>query len=229
MLQLPDRVVVVSPHLDDAVFSCGCLLASAHQPVVVTVLAGVPDSTSALQEWDRRAGFGSSPEAVRARREEDRRGLDTLGATGQWLEFLDGQYGAQYAPADLAQALAQWLGSHEGGAVVVPMGLFHRDHILVSDACMLARQLVGTQGSARWRWLLYEEAIHRRHPGALQQRIDAWRMEGRVATAALLCLARFRGRKLQAARAYKSQLPLFDPVSLADIGAPENYWQLDAL
>lgn len=227
MRKLLDRVVVVSPHLDDAVFSCGCLLAAAHRPVVVTILAGVPDSASPLQEWDRRAGFGSGPEAVWARREEDLRGLYILGATAHWLDFLDGQYGVQYAPADLAYAVAEWLASNKGGTVVVPMGLFHSDHVLVSDACMLARQLVDRKGSARWRWLIYEEAIHRRHPGALQQRLEAWHTEGRFAAPALPGFTQFLGQKMQAASAYKSQTPLFDPASLADIGTPERYWKLD--
>ncbi|RDJ98504.1 hypothetical protein [Cupriavidus lacunae] len=149
----------------------------------------MPDSARALQEWDRTAGFGSGPEAVRARREEDRRGLYMLGATAQWLDFLDGQYGMRYAPAELAYALAEWLAS----------------------------------------WLIYEEAIHRRHPGALQQRGEAWRTEGRMATRALLCFAQFRGQKMQAARAYKSQIAQFDPVSVADVEAPEHYWKLDVL
>lgn len=37
-----DRLLVVSPHLDDAVLSCGCWLASRPGAAVVTVFAGRP-------------------------------------------------------------------------------------------------------------------------------------------------------------------------------------------
>ncbi len=48
------RVVVVSPHLDDAVLGCGQLLAAWPGATVVTVFAGKPAVYPTPQrEWDR--------------------------------------------------------------------------------------------------------------------------------------------------------------------------------
>ena len=45
MLTLEGRLLVISPHLDDAVFACGRLIASHPSCVVVTVFAGLPANT----------------------------------------------------------------------------------------------------------------------------------------------------------------------------------------
>ncbi|KAB0640285.1 PIG-L family deacetylase, partial [Burkholderia territorii] len=91
-MTIPTRWLVVSPHLDDAVFSCGQLLAQSPGSVVVTVFAGIPAHGTAAPPWDRRAGFRTADEAMRTRRDEDRRALGTLGAHAVWLDFLDDQY-----------------------------------------------------------------------------------------------------------------------------------------
>ena len=66
------RTVVVSPHLDDAVLSCGGRLADepAH---VITMFAGIPDDVGALPMWDRVTGATSSHHRV----------VDRLAVTGQ--------------------------------------------------------------------------------------------------------------------------------------------------
>ncbi len=78
-----EPVAVLSPHLDDAVFSCGVLscgdlIAASGEAVVATVCAGVPPSAETLTEWDAVCGFGSARQAITARREEDRAALSTL-------------------------------------------------------------------------------------------------------------------------------------------------------
>jgi hypothetical protein len=55
-------MLVVSPHLDDAVLSCGRWLAAHPGTLVVTVFAGVPSNGNRLTDWDARCGF-SNPTA----------------------------------------------------------------------------------------------------------------------------------------------------------------------
>jgi LmbE family N-acetylglucosaminyl deacetylase len=90
------RLLVLSPHLDDAVLSIGAAIAHGvrHGAAVsvLTVLAGDPGSEAPAGEWDRRAGFHTAGEAVRARREEDQRACAILGAIPIWLSWGDDQY-----------------------------------------------------------------------------------------------------------------------------------------
>ena len=79
-MDIPASIIVISPHLDDAVFSCGNLIAASHAAMVVTVFAGEPAPAPGAPEWDLAAGFSSGAQAVRARRQEDGRALRRLGA-----------------------------------------------------------------------------------------------------------------------------------------------------
>ncbi len=69
--------LIVSPHLDDAVMSCGELIASSRS-MVVTVFAGEPPE-AAHTEWDARCGLQNSSAAIRTRRAEDREAVARLG------------------------------------------------------------------------------------------------------------------------------------------------------
>jgi LmbE family N-acetylglucosaminyl deacetylase len=90
------RLLVLSPHLDDAVLSIGAAIAHwvRHGTAVgvLTVLAGDPGSEAPAGKWDLRAGFHTAGEAARARREEDQRACALLGATPVWLSWGDDQY-----------------------------------------------------------------------------------------------------------------------------------------
>ncbi|PJX25966.1 hypothetical protein CAP48_08035 [Advenella sp. S44] len=45
-------VLVISPHYDDAVFSCGELLAKIPSGMVMTVYTGVPEDGDVSTDWD---------------------------------------------------------------------------------------------------------------------------------------------------------------------------------
>src|ERR671926_103609 len=77
-----ERVVVVSPHLDDAVLGCGRLLARHSGATVVTVFAGNPPRyPDPMRVWDVQSGFGPHDDVMEARRKEDRAALAVLDAT----------------------------------------------------------------------------------------------------------------------------------------------------
>jgi len=130
-------VTIISPHLDDAVFSCGMVIADSPGTHVITIFAGAPPPDTPAPAWDRDAGFASARQAVEARREEDRRALAVLGAEAIWLDYWDGQYGRHYRPADIASGIRRVLRIQSDGLVLAPLGLFHPDHVLVHEACRL--------------------------------------------------------------------------------------------
>lgn len=133
---LEGRVVVVSPHLDDAAISLGAAIACAArrgaQVEVLTVFAGDPDSDAPARGWDTRGGFGTEGEAARARREEDRAAFALLGASVTWLPFGDEQYDRHGGEDEVWRAVADAVA--EADSVLVPgFPLTHADHAWLSE------------------------------------------------------------------------------------------------
>lgn len=87
----PSPLFVVSLHLDDAVFSCGMLLAMHLGSIVCTVFAGAP-RPAVSAPWDQASGFADSDAALEARRREDDHALALLDARPIRLAFTDSQY-----------------------------------------------------------------------------------------------------------------------------------------
>lgn len=162
------KVLVVSPHLDDAVFGCGELLAAHPGGIVVTVFASAPMHYGELTEWDAAAGFSLGQDIMAARREEDRRALAMIGALPLWLDDCDSQYQRPPPAQMVAAALERTLARHEPDTVVVPLGLFHSDHKLVHEAA-----LITLERCQRRTWFAYEDSLYRRIPGLLQERLAA--------------------------------------------------------
>ncbi|UEP52932.1 PIG-L family deacetylase [Burkholderia ambifaria] len=226
----PTRWLVISPHLDDAVFSCGQLLAQAPGSVVVTVFAGIPARGSAAPPWDRRAGFHTADEAVRSRRDEDRRALAMLGAQPVWLDFLDDQYGTPAASTAIAARVAGTIDAHPGFGVLAPAGLFHRDHIQVQQAVLTLLRENSRAGDAARVWRFYEDVPYRRIDGLIAKRVIDWREHGWIGRPVGPPVGnRTDGAAAKAAAvdAYASQIALFEPHMRADLREPETYWRLE--
>lgn len=222
----PARLVVISPHLDDAVLGCGDLLAASPGAVVVTAFAGRPAVYPDVTSWDARAGFGPGDDVVGERRREDAAALAVLGAVPRWLDFPDPQYGERPARAVLAAALATALAAIRPTVVAAPLGLFHDDHTLTADAALgLARRPAGGPWPAEW--LVYADAIYRRVPGLLDERL-------RVLAGAACDLEPIAGRagpaterKRRAVACYGSQVRALEASwegGVSDAYAAEQYW-----
>lgn len=86
--------IVLSPHYDDAVFSCGAAIhrwiREGTKVLVVNICAASPESSDALsplaQEFHDSMGGG---DVVDMRRKEDHRAIDSLGAEHVELSFRD--------------------------------------------------------------------------------------------------------------------------------------------
>ena len=103
--------MVLSPHLDDAVFSVGATISkiarAGSRVEVLTVFADDPHSDAAAIGWDIRGGFATESEAARARREEDRAACRLVGAQPEWLPFRGGGYTPDKDEDAIATAIAE--------------------------------------------------------------------------------------------------------------------------
>jgi LmbE family N-acetylglucosaminyl deacetylase len=222
--------LVMSPHFDDAVFSCGAMLAAHPGAVVYTVFSGCP-ATKVTTEWDLHCGFDNAAQAMHARSLEDDRALDVLAVVPDRGDFLDAQYvpfvPAASAPTQeaIAQALDQALRRHGARTLVMPLGLFHSDHELVHRAC-----------ADLWRanpalaCFAYEDALYRRLAGQLQTRMADLVSRGIIATpmsAHWRANPSHQAAKREAVRAYASQLKAFGPDGYGDVFCTERCWKLE--
>ena len=192
--ELDGRVVVVSVHLDDAVFSVGAALARAARRgadvTVLTVLANDPADESRAREWDAQAGFGTAADAARGRREEDRRACEIVGATPVWLPFGDTTHGLGAPPEQVAASVLERLA---GADVVLLPGfpVLHEDHRLVVE-------LLGDRVDAPRVGRFVEQPYAALWTSGPEE--GEWRT--------LAASVRDQAAKLRASRAYASQLPL---------------------
>src|SRR5581483_8324878 len=198
--------LVLSPHLDDAVLGCGAWIAAHAGVRVLTVFAGAPSAAA----------------GIAARRAEDRAALELLGAEPEWLDWCDDQYGVPAPEEALAADLRRALERHDPRTVLVPLGLFHRDHERTHEAALA---LVGEQRSRAW--YAYEDALYRAIPGLVQRRL--LRLGERRVTATPEPTRGASGRKRRALACYASQLRgLATPgrPGHADALAAERLWRL---
>jgi LmbE family N-acetylglucosaminyl deacetylase len=137
VIELEGKVVVLSPHLDDAVLSIGAGIRRATRlsragVTTVTVMGCDPHSHAPAGFWDRQSGFRTEGEAARRRREEDRRACQLVGASPVWLTFGDMTYGLG---AEEDEVLAAILPHLEGADLLLVPGfpLDHDDHLWLTD------------------------------------------------------------------------------------------------
>jgi LmbE family N-acetylglucosaminyl deacetylase len=220
------RVIVVSPHCDDAVFACADFVAAHAGARVVTVFAGgPPPGDTRLRPWDADCGFVHGDDVMRIRREEDRAALSLLGATPTWLRFREDQYEHDADASDIADALTEVVDTVRPSVIVVPLGLFHRDHALAHEAALRVRLR-----RRRPTWLAYEDAIYRRFPGDLiGARLSALRRAGIDVERVELGGRPASTLKREAMACYRSQfrgLATAGRAGHADALEPEGYWRL---
>jgi hypothetical protein len=132
--------LLLSPHLDDAVFDCWSVLTSGHKQRIVNVFAGVP-SPGFVTAWDRACGAAESAAHVRARIAEDSEVLGRIGHRADYLSFVDAQYRAGH-PSAMALDRAVSDVAPAASLVYAPaaLGFAPPDHLLLrAYAQLLAR------------------------------------------------------------------------------------------
>ncbi|HDQ72008.1 MAG TPA: PIG-L family deacetylase [Chloroflexi bacterium] len=223
--------IYLSPHLDDAVLSCGGRIwqqARAGEPVlVVTVFAGAPENGASLSAFARQlhARWETPSGAVERRREEDRAALAILGADGVYWDypeciyrrgvdarFLYDSEDSLWGPVDpgegdLANTLARQierLPVGAGRALYGPLGVGgHVDHQIVRRALASARLSSGVVYYEDYPYAAQDEAVREAVGETLEDEPVRWRAE-RVALSEEAMRA-----KVAAIAQYRSQLSTF--------------------
>src|SRR5215207_6968258 len=114
-------LLLVSPHLDDAVLSAGQFIAGRPDCVVATVFAGTPPTQAVLTSYDDKCGFKSAAEAMEARRAEDLEAISVLQAKAKHLDFVDSQYGGKLKLTGLVKQLGELVDELDPEFVVGPL------------------------------------------------------------------------------------------------------------
>ena len=154
------HLVAVSPHLDDAAFSAGGLLAhharaSGRVTVVTCFTANVARPTGFALACQLDKGLSADADYMALRRDEDRQACAVIGAEPVHLPFLEAPHrGYETAPAlfglrraddamadRLAPALAALLDRLAPDLLLGPLAIGdHVDHWIVRDALARSRR-----------------------------------------------------------------------------------------
>src|SRR5688500_13646524 len=119
-------LLALSPHLDDAVFACGDLIASQPVTFVATVFTAGPSPGDGRRRlWDADCGFHDGQPVMRVRRAEARAALSLLAALPMWLPFRDAQYRAHGEVTDVATVLDAVIRCLRPSMLAMPLGMFH--------------------------------------------------------------------------------------------------------
>lgn len=229
-----ERIVVVSPHLDDAVLGCSTLMAAHPRTTVVTVFAGrPPEYPDPMGHWDALCGFVEGDEVHVARRAEDTAALAALDATPVWLDYVEHSYleRAEWVrPEAIVDELEVAVRALDPTAVFAPFGLGNPDHDCTHEAAMLVRDRFDPDAEGSAAWFLYEDTGYKHIPGLLAWRVARLFRRGVWPTPAAVPVSTDRARKDAAVARYPSQLLALEAewaisAKLA-APAPEQFWRL---
>lgn len=144
----PLPVLVVAPHLDDALLSAFALASSGTRTTVLTVFDGEPEQP-VVTSWDLVCSLRDSAEAMRLRRSENDEAMRLSGCAHSSVGLVDQQYldgPRPHAQADVIRgAVRAWLAQVGDGIVAVPAG--------AGTPAPPSTALLGTPGGARRRRL----------------------------------------------------------------------------
>ncbi|MBK5288719.1 MAG: PIG-L family deacetylase [Acidimicrobiia bacterium] len=223
-----ERVVILSPHLDDAVLGCGRFMAEHPGATVVTVYAGAPRVyPDPMTHWDRLAGFRAGDDVLAERRAEDARALAELHATPYWLDFVEHQYLERpdwVGPDQTAATIESTLRALAPTAVFMPFGLANPDHDATHAAAIRVRTALTEPA-----WFAYEDFGYKHIPGLLAWRVGGLFRAGLWPTPAAVTVETSDVAKSAALGHYRSQIRALeaDWTLTPKLVAPEQLWRLE--
>lgn len=226
-------VLVLSPHLDDAVLDCWSVLTGAGDVAVVNVFGGAPPPGTST-DWDLVLGQPDSAALFEARIAEDARALALAGREPHNLPFVELQYrrggpipGWSAIDSEIARRVPA------PARVLAPMtiGTVHPDHALLRGyALALAAQGHAVRLYADipyatvygWpAWVTGAEAVEHLDVDAYwAPTFRGVPVDPRAARTVRLD-DEAAARKLEAMRAYVTQFPTLDRGPIGNISNPE--------
>jgi LmbE family N-acetylglucosaminyl deacetylase len=223
-----ERLVVISPHLDDAVLGCGALLATHPGATVITVFTGGPaGSPDPPTHWDALAGFSAGDDVLGARKQEDIAALAAVGAEPVWLDHFEHQYLARPdwvgAPA-VVDSLEAAVRACDPTMVLMPFGLANPDHDVTHQAALGVRERVPEPA-----WFCYEDTGYKHIPGMLAWRVSQLFRRGLWPTPVAVSIDAGCATKAAAVACYRSQLLALEAdwqLGPKLAASPEQFWRL---
>ncbi|MGH2495739.1 MAG: PIG-L deacetylase family protein [Ktedonobacteraceae bacterium] len=241
-IQRSHRHIFLSPHFDDAVYSCGGTIgvqvSAGLRPLVITIFGGAPatpiDLSPFAVDTHRKMGFRQDVQAaVAARRREDAAALDYLHADYLWLDYPDAIYrgtppyytsdsqligevhpGDLWIDRELAQNLVALHERLPDTVWYAPLAIGpHVDHQIV---CSAADRLIQLGANVK----LYEDFPYVLDNGARERRIKDF---GSALEPALVEMSEMLPLRQEAAAMYTSQTDLHFANKAAMLNAMEAY------
>jgi len=214
-------IVVVSPHLDDAVLSCFSALEPGTR--VVTVFAGLPPS-GMLGAWDAKTGASDSRARVIERRLEDVRAMRLAGCEPIQLDFEDSQYWRRSGLKGLVRRSGSTPPSHDAlvaalrpyletaRQVYAPAGIGHVQHSMARDAALAIRRDVSLYADVPYVLAVAPEELElpTELAGVAHRRRDEVQLGSRAAL------------KIAATECYATQIPALE-IAFAPFVGSERY------
>jgi LmbE family N-acetylglucosaminyl deacetylase len=212
------RIVAVSPHLDDAVFSAGGTLArlaaTGHDVLVATVFTGsvaAPTGFALACQTDK--GLAPDVDYMALRRDEDDAALARLGVRGEHLGLLEAPHRGYGSPAalfagrraddDVAGAVGDAIRARVAGADLVLAPEAVGDHVDHQVVTAVVAGLADPDRTAWWRDTPY--AV--RHPDATgAPEVTGTDVAVDIAVDTAVDIAGVLDAKGDAARAYATQV-----------------------
>ena len=131
------KVLLISPHFDDAILSAGQYMADRPDTTVVTVFAGLPLTPDNVHTpYDAKCGFKDARDAVGERVRENSAACAMLNAEWMNLDFPDSQYNNNNTVEAIRENLQALIEETWYEAIYAPIGLDHPDHKMVTEAVM---------------------------------------------------------------------------------------------
>lgn len=207
------RLAVISPHLDDAAYSVGQILAGQGDATIFTALAGVPVDDGHLTPYDKMCGFTTSAQAVRVRLDENERACKVLEVGHVEGGWFDGQYDQPFSAFDVDRWLTERLAGFD--AALIPVGIGHPDHQRIAHVALASTIGIRTGVYLECPWYV-------RHPRDSIHALDQLAARWPIIPADMP--VGDRAVKAAAVECYTSQL---GPDMRAHVYAPEHVWWLD--
>ncbi len=164
-------VLLVSPHLDDAVLSCEAWISRENALDILTVFCGRP-VPPVESPWDLEAGFANSDVALESRLAEDDAAFAGTPHRRQHLDLLDQQYldrdRTPEEAASLAAWVTDWVTQAHDPLVLVPVGAGLRPPEPLARVPLAGRVVAAIERRLRRLWHL----LDREHRSGRPPHID---------------------------------------------------------
>lgn len=213
------KVLLISPHYDDAVLSAGQFMAGRPDTEVLTLFNWRGTSASVQTTYDAKCGFDNADDAVHARQRENNEALALLQATSLELNLPDSQYdNSGQSDEYIVNRILELVlvdEEHEYEFMLAPLGLAHPDHEQAHRVGFILRKELGIP-----IYFWEDMPIRVVEPGLVYEKLKKLKNNMELLSPGTGPIA----DKIRALSCYKSQIGtgILDPYIMY---VPERFWK----